>query len=198
MPIAGPTAVVVVAKGLDDKFWTGVYIAIGAAVAESIYAFMAFWGLTSILNRFPILLPASRLFGCVLLIGLGCYFVFRKRKDERKSREDPERRGYQNILFGLTMTAVNPTLLVTWTAAVSAAHSTGLLRVHAIDAFPFAGGVAMGIVSWFVTLLWLLSRFRSKVNATTIDRVIRGVGILLMVIGTALAIRVILKWHAGA
>jgi threonine/homoserine/homoserine lactone efflux protein len=198
MPIAGPTAVVVVAKGLDDKFWPGVYIAVGAAVAESVYAFMAFWGLTSVLSRFPILLPASRLFGCVLLIALGSYFAGRKKKDEQRPRDETDRLGYQNVLFGLSMTAVNPTLLVTWTAAVSAAHSTGLLRVHATDAFPFAGGVALGIVSWFVMLLRLLSRFRSKVNTSTLDRVIRGVGIFLIVVGVALAIRVVVTWRTGA
>jgi threonine/homoserine/homoserine lactone efflux protein len=198
MPIAGPTAVVVVAKGLENKFWTGLYIAIGASLAEAVYAFMAFWGLTAALMKFPVLLPASRLFGCTLLIALGVYFVFRKRTDDKKSPDAPDRVGYRNLLFGLSMTAVNPTLLVTWTAAVSAAHSTGLLRVHAMDAFPFASGVAAGIVGWFATLLWLLSHFRSKVNASTLDRAIRGMGVVLVVVGAALAVRVIVKWHSGA
>src|SRR5580658_4208871 len=174
MPIAGPTAVVVVAKGLENKFWAGVCIAIGASLAEAVYAFMAFWGLTAALTKFPVLLPASRLFGSALLVTLGFYFILRRRKDDKRSPGAPERAGYRNLLFGLSMTAVNPTLIVTWTAAVSAAHSTGLLRVHAMDAFSFASGVAMGIVGWFVTLLWLLSRFHNKVNAATLDRAIRG------------------------
>jgi threonine/homoserine/homoserine lactone efflux protein len=198
MPIAGPTAVVVVAKGLENKFRTGLYIAIGASVAESVYAFMAFWGLTSVLSRFPILLPASRLVGCAILMGLGAYFLFRKAKKDSKSPKAPERVGYQNLLFGLSMTAVNPTLVVTWTAAVSAAHSTGLLRVHALDAFPFAGGVAVGIVAWFASLLWLLSHFHQKVNAKTLDKVIRGMGVILLLVGVSLAIRVVMKWHSTA
>src|SRR5580692_12304589 len=118
MPIAGPIAAIVVSKGLENKTRAGLCIAVGAAVAESAYAFMAFWGLTSVLSRFPILLPASRLFGCVLLIALGSYFAGRKKKDEQRPRDETDRLGYQNVLFGLTMTAVNPTLLVTWTAAV--------------------------------------------------------------------------------
>jgi threonine/homoserine/homoserine lactone efflux protein len=195
MPIAGPIAVVIVSKGLENKARAGICIAAGAAVAESAYAFMAFWGLTSVLNRFPVVLRASRLFGCALLIALGVYFILRKRKESAPPKDQAERAGFQNVLFGLSVTAANPTLIVTWTAAVSAAHSMGILRVRALDAFPFAGGVAVGIVAWFVILLWLLSRFRSRVNPSTIDRVIRTMGVLLVLLGLAFAVRVIVGWH---
>jgi threonine/homoserine/homoserine lactone efflux protein len=198
MPIAGPIAVVVVSKGLENKTRAGIGIAAGAAAAESAYAFMAFWGLTSVLNRFPVILRASRLLGCALLIALGVYFIFRKRKDAALPQDQVERAGYRNVLFGLSVTIANPTLIVTWTAAVSAAHSTGLLRVRALDAFPFAGGVAVGIVGWFALLLWLLSRFRSKVNPSTLDRVIRGMGVLLVLLGVALALRVIVVWRGAS
>jgi threonine/homoserine/homoserine lactone efflux protein len=199
MPIAGPIAVVVVSKGLENKTRAGICIAAGAAAAESAYAFMAFWGLTSVLNRFPVVVRASRLFGSALLIALGLYFIFRKSKDAAPpgDRSKEERAGYKNVLFGLSVTAANPTLIVTWTAAVSAAHSTGVLRVRALDAFPFAGGVAIGIVGWFSLFLWLLSRFRSKVNPSTIDRVIRGMGILLVVLGVVFVLRVIVGWSSS-
>jgi threonine/homoserine/homoserine lactone efflux protein len=72
------------------------------------------------------------------------------------------------------------------------------LRVRALDAFPFAGGVAVGIVGWFALLLWLLSRFRSKVNPSTLDRVIRGMGVLLVLLGVALALRVIVVWRGAS
>ena len=194
MPIAGPIAVVVVSKGLESKPRSALYIAAGAAVAESAYAFMAFWGLASVLGHFPVLLPASRLFGSGLLIALGLYFLFRKRKDPAPLHRAPDRGGYKDVLFGLSVTAANLTLIVTWTAAVSAVNSTGFLHARAVDAFPFAGGVAVGIFGWFALLLWLLSRFRSKVNPSTIDRVIRAMGAFLAALGVAFALRVIVGW----
>jgi threonine/homoserine/homoserine lactone efflux protein len=198
MPIAGPIAAIVVSKGLENKTRAGLCIAGGAAVAESAYAFMAFWGITSVLNRFPGILRASRILGCAILVALGLYFFFRKRKEAVRPEDPIERVGYKNVLFGFSVTAANPTLIVTWTAAVSAAHSTGILRVRAFDAFPFAAGVVTGIVSWFAILLWLLSHFRTKVNPRTIDRAIRVMGILLVVLGVAFAIRVIGAWHAAS
>jgi threonine/homoserine/homoserine lactone efflux protein len=194
MPVAGPTAVVLVSKGLDNKVGAGIYIAAGAAAAESVYAFMAFWGLTAVLSRFPVLLPASRLVGAALLAGLGLYFILRKSKEPGAPSSEPPRVGYHNLLFGFSLTAVNPTLLVTWTAAVGAAHSMGVLRVKAFDAFPFAVGAAVGIVGWFALFLWLLSHFRSRVQPSTIDRLIRWMGALLIVAGLGLAVRAISQW----
>ena len=204
MPIAGPTAVVLVSKGLGNEVRSGIYIAAGAAAAESVYAFMAFWGLTAVLSRYPVLLPASRLVGAVLLFGLGLHFVTRKGKAPETlavasaqttgTGGIPRRLAYRNVLFGLSLTAVNPTLLVTWTAAVSAAHAMGALRVWALDAFPFATGAAGGIVGWFARFLWLLARFRSRVKPEAIDRFIRWMGGVLIVAGIGLAIRAVSQW----
>jgi threonine/homoserine/homoserine lactone efflux protein len=195
MPIAGPTAVVLVSKGLDNQFRAGIYIAAGAAAAESAYAFMAFWGLTAVLHRYPVLVPGSRLVGAILLALLGCYFVVRKSKDAEAKRDEAQRSALRSLLTGFSLTALNPMLIVTWTAAVGAAHSTGVLRVDALDAFPFAGGAACGIVGWFAVLLWLLSHFHSRVKPTTIDRIIRWMGVLLILVGIGLTVRAIAKWH---
>jgi threonine/homoserine/homoserine lactone efflux protein len=195
MPIAGPVGVVVVAKGLESKYRSGAYIALSAAVAEGGYAFMAFWGLTSIMGRYPVLAPASRLLGCAIAVALGVYFLVRRSKPSSKSAEVKEAGKYRDALFGFSITALNPTLLVTWTAAVSAAHSIGILRVHAMDAIPFAGGVVIGIATWFMTLLWLLSRFRNVATSTTLDWVLRGMGVVLVLVGTGLAIRLAVRWH---
>lgn len=194
MPIAGPTAVILVSRGLENRRRSGIYIAAGAAAAESVYVFMAFWGLTSVLSRFPMLLPVTRLVGAVLLAGLGTHFILRKSKPSQASVRPPDQGGVKSFAFGLSLTALNPSLLVTWGGAVSVAHATGVLPVRASGALPFALGAALGIVGWFTILLWLLSRFGSKVNASTLDRVIRWMGGLLLVLGVVLFVRDIVRW----
>ena len=199
MPIAGPIAVIVVSKGLDNKPKDGLFIAIGAAVAEAVYAGLAFLGLTAALERYPILVPASRLMGCVILCGLGVYFIVRrpKKKEERAQGDKhvPATTALRSAFLGLSVTAVNPTLLVTWTAAVGAAESTGFLRVSKLDALPFAGGVLCGIIAWFATFLWLLVKFQKKLRPESIDKVIRWMGVVLLVLGIGFGVRTILKWH---
>jgi threonine/homoserine/homoserine lactone efflux protein len=203
MPIAGPIAVVVLSKGLDNQPRSGFFVAVGAALAESVYAGLAFLGLTAMLERYPLLLPISRIFGCAILVGLGVYFILRKskKKDEKENdkKEDAGKTtAFASAFLGLSVTAVNPTLIVTWTAAVSMAHSTGLLRVSELDALPFAGGVLTGIIGWFSTMLWLLVKFQKKMKTESIDRAMKVMGVVLVLAGVGFGIRTGLVWAAGS
>lgn len=196
IPIAGPIAVIIVSKALDHRNRAAFFISIGASVAEAIYAFLAFWGFSAVLGKYPSLQPVSRLIGCVILIALGVYLAVRKPKSKEaaQAKDQSNAVGVRNVLLGFTMTVVNPTLIVTWTAAVGAAHSTGLLRMHPSDAFTFSLGVCAGIITWFSLLLVLLGRFKEKVGPDTLNKVIRYIGIALIVVGAAFAIRVLVTW----
>ena len=197
MPVAGPIAAIMVGKGLEGRRRAGLYIAVGAAASESVYACLAFLGLSAALGAYPLLLPVSRVLGCFILVGLGVYFVGRKPgggQARNTGPGEPEKPALRYLALGFSVTLFNPTLIVTWTAAVSAAHATGFLRVQALDAFPFAAGVALGIVSWFATLLWLLVRFQKRMRPELLGRVIRWMGVLLILGGVGVGIRTVLTW----
>ena len=196
VPIAGPIAVIIVSKALEHRNRAAFFISIGASVAEAIYAYLAFWGFSTVLGSYPSLVPASRLIGACILTALGIYLVVRKSKtpEQAKARDQSNAVGIRNVLLGFSMTIVNPTLIVTWTAAVGAAHSTGVLRMYQRDAWTFSLGVLAGINTWFATLLVLLGRFKKNVTPQTIDKLIRGIGGLLIVLGAIFALRTIIKW----
>ena len=197
IPIAGPIAVIVLSKGLEHRNRAGLFIAIGAAVAEAIYAFLAFWGFSSILSRYPVLIPATRLIGCIILILLGIYLAVRapKSKEAAQTKDKSKVVGVRNILLGFSMTVVNPTLIVTWTAAVGAAHSTGLLAMRPRDALPFSIGVCGGIITWFALMLMLIGRFHKSMQPEKMQKIIKAIGIVLVVLGAAFGARVLWKWN---
>ncbi len=200
IPIAGPVAVLVVERGLGGRAREGLALAAGAAIAEGVYAGLAFLGMTAALARFPWLLPVSRVLGAVILVALGLYFALRKSKpagnDEEKKDRKRGRRGGPFVL-GLAVTMVNPTLLVTWSAVVTVIHGAMRVQESAVDA-PFFGLVAMsGILSWFTLFTALLQRFREKMGPRTLDKVVRGIGWALVAIGLVLGVKVGLQWHLG-
>src|SRR5437667_10249636 len=105
MPIAGPVAVLVLERGLIRRGREGLGVAMGASAAESIYAFLAFWGLGSALQAWPRLLPASRLVGAGVMITLGIYLARRKSQpgppELTPTRGGRKRRG---VVPGLSVT----------------------------------------------------------------------------------------------
>ena len=132
-------------------------MAVGGAVAESLYALLAFWGLSTVLASHPLVLPASRLVGSVLLLAIGLVMLLARPKGATPQTQPPRRGAKRSLALGFLITAVNPTLIITWTAAVAAVHATGLLAMRRDQALPFAAAVCAGIIAWFATLLWMVA-----------------------------------------
>ncbi len=195
IPIAGPTAVVVVDSTLANRPRAALNVAIGAAVAESIYAAAAYWGLTALLTGYPVIIPATRVFGAVVLVLLGVYFLRRRIKPHTWGSHPLENHDGRRLLFGFTIALFNPTLVATWAAAVAAVNSMFALTHSRFDALPFALGAGLGIIGWFWLLVRLLCRFRERVQPTTLNHLIRTTGGALVVVGVTLAARAAIPVH---
>src|SRR5262249_60220037 len=161
----------------------------GPAVAEAGYAILAFLGTTAALSQFRWLIPVSRVLGALILIGLGLWFAL---GPHRHHEAKVTRKARNGLWIGLAVTAVNPTLIVTWTAVVTILHSAGFLRVEFLDAFPFGLGVAVGVAGWFAVLVELIRMLRDRLKEETLDRIVRVIGWILVVAGGALVVK-----HAG-
>src|SRR5260221_3770943 len=112
IPIAGPTSVIVVKNTLEKGSREGLDIAAGAALAEAVYAFFAFWGLTAALVRFPGMVNAARIAGAVLIMVVGVYLArFRTKAGRLRQAPDDDRKG-QRWLRGFAHAMRNPTLLL--------------------------------------------------------------------------------------
>jgi threonine/homoserine/homoserine lactone efflux protein len=190
MPIAGPIAILVFGRGLEDRRRSGMYLAAGAAIAESIYAYLAFWGFSAFLARYAFIEPVSRGAAAVILTALGAHLV-RKRRDASAplTPPDPNVGNKRSFFLGFTITVLNPTLIATWTAAVTTVYALHWVQFDEGGALPFSVGAFAGIVGWFAILLWLLGRFRARFSRTTLDRVMRAMGYLLICLGMVFAYR---------
>lgn len=194
IPVAGPVAVVVVKSALDHRERDGLWIAVGAAIAESLYALVAFWGMATLFARYPLVLPVSRIVGGMVLVLVGLYFLVRGSKADAPAKEKSGAgRDRGRLFFGFSITALNPTLAATWTTAVGALHSAFAPGAFtALDALPFAGGVGAGIVGWFWLLLRVVRHFGKKLRPGGVSVLVRALGGVLMVLGALLASRTLL------
>lgn len=202
IPIAGPIAVIVIERTLKGESKAAFEIALGASVVEAAYALCAYLGMTAFLSRFPWLIPVSRVLGAAILLALGLYLALRKPTAPADPAEaaarEPAKRTFGAMFFlGVVVSGVNPTLLASWSAVVTALHSTGTLRVVPLDAFPFALGVGVGIAAWFGMCVALLSHFRRKVSERTMDRVVRGIGAAIVVAGIVVTVQVVRGFLRG-
>jgi threonine/homoserine/homoserine lactone efflux protein len=192
MPVAGPVAVLVLERGLVRRAREGLGVALGSSAAESVYAFLACWGVGALFGAYPHVVPVSRIIGASVLVALGIYLALRRPTARPVTPVAPpplkgqKRKGF---VLGASVTLLNPTIIASWTVAVTTAHGAGLLVPGTLAAVAFALGVGLGIAGWFIVLLRLLDRFERGVRPETIDRVLRVTGWLVAVLGVALAVR---------
>ncbi len=186
MPVAGPISALVLARGLAGRFQAACAISVGAAVAEAGYAFLAFFGFSTLLVTYPAILPITRAMAAAILVTLGLILLLRRVKvgEERGLDQSTD---LDHILGGAAqgflICALNPTLLATWTAASATLASSGLLEITPRLALPFALSVCLGIVTWFLVLLGLLRRYRDRFKAETLVKAVRVIGVALVLLG---------------
>ncbi len=87
MPLTGPIAVMEVSRAARRQFSEALRIGLGAALAEAMYAGVAFLGYTTLLARHPMLLPVSHGVTAVVLTVLGIRFAVWKPTKDKGERE---------------------------------------------------------------------------------------------------------------
>jgi threonine/homoserine/homoserine lactone efflux protein len=187
MPIAGPISFLVLARGLHGRYRSGLLIALGAALPEGVYAFLAFWGMSTVMALHPLVSAGTAVAGALILVLLGIHLV--RLANSSLLDENGEDSGHKrSFLLGFTVTALNPTLLATWPAAVAALHSTGLVQVSRPNALPYALGISAGIVCWFAMLLALLRRHQTLFGTGRLTRIVHALGLLIIGVGLWMAV----------
>jgi threonine/homoserine/homoserine lactone efflux protein len=175
VPLAGPIAVMVVARAARKRFGEARRIAIGAALAEGLYAGAAFFGYTFLLGRRAEVVPISRGATALVLLVLGGYFLSWRHRDGKDTRENK----VGTAILGFTVSAVNPTLLLTWSAAVALLYSKGL-RAPAADAAPFGVCAAGGVAGWFSALVAIMRKYEHRLPDEALTWIVRAMGLMLV------------------
>lgn len=188
VPVAGPIAALVVTHGIQGRFRAGVYVALGGALLEAAYACLAFWGFSTLLARYPVVVPISRAAAAVILAALGIGFLF-GRREPAEGELPPADSAWASFAVGASICAFNPTLIATWTAVVTTLHASGLVDLQGAQALPFGAGVLGGIAGWFLALLGIIRRFRGRFSRDTLARTVRVIGALLLLLAGWFALR---------
>jgi threonine/homoserine/homoserine lactone efflux protein len=179
MPLAGPISVMVVSRTAERRARDARHLAYGAAVAEALYAFLAFWGFSTFLARHKAALPISHAVTALVLLAIGVHFMRWKRKDKSRAKE---RRGRSHFVLGLTVSILNPTLLLTWSAVTTALYSRQIVPMEELMAVPFGLSAGAGVAAWNIVLVAVLKRFANRFPERAVTWTVRGMGMLLVAI----------------
>jgi len=173
----GPIALIVLKRSLRREHLNALALVSGAALAEAGYALLAYLGIHFALTRYPLQTCILRILAGVLLIIFAIVFIFDGHPHQPKNiiRRNPG----TNFLMGLSIAGLNPTFLITWVGAVTAARSLGLISdIHAAPGF--AVGVVVGPIVWFSILLAFINYHMDSIHPETLVKIEKVLPLILI------------------
>ncbi|MCM3877534.1 MAG: LysE family translocator [Thermoanaerobaculia bacterium] len=191
----GPLGITCLRKSLQGEKRDAYRVALGGATVDTFICALIGLGLGWILEK-VVTNPWVRGTLAVFLVGYGAKLLLVDARRDAE-RTDPEasrfyftprpavaREGFSRfpVLMGLLQGAANPALFVNWTLFISFLLGHRLFVPTAAGAGGFALGVGLGVFSWFVLLIELVDRWRSRAGAW-VSRSTIVAGVLLVVFG---------------
>ena len=177
----GPIGIMCIRKTLAEGHSRGLIIGLGAATADALFGSIAAFGLTFVSDVISSQHLWLSLVGGVLLLFLGLRTFRAKRKDPIIPFDNKGLLGSYVSAFLLAIT--NPVTIFAFIAVFAAFGLGHTLKI--ISASILVVGVFTGSCLWFVTLGFIATFFRKKLDSAGLRWVNRIAGILILVSGVA-------------
>ncbi|MBP6673488.1 MAG: LysE family transporter [Bacteroidetes bacterium] len=176
----GPVGIMCIRKTLAEGHSRGFIIGLGAATADAIYGSMAAFGLTFISDVVLAQKFWLRLIGGGVLIFLGIRTYLAKPKDPIVPYTSGPFASFFSAFFLVLTNPMTIFAFIAVFAAVGLGH-----KVDVLSACILVVGVFTGSGLWFLTLSYLATSFRKKLDSAGLRWVNKIAGMLIVISGIA-------------
>lgn len=185
----GPSFFGLIQTSIKNGYRSGIAMALGIFLSDFIYLLLAWFGLSAWLvgDKYKVLVGTT---GGVLLIAYGLWQFLKKTKVQNVDGEMPEQKNSYgaSALKGFLMNVLNPFVIFIWIAAIGLASTKFNNEVPVILAFFVT--TLMTILATDIAKSLAAGKIKSYLNETWIHRVNQIAGIIMMISGVVLVVRV--------
>ncbi|KAA8483557.1 threonine/homoserine/homoserine lactone efflux protein [Arcticibacter tournemirensis] len=176
--VTGPVFFALLKTSIERGFHAGMWLAAGVVLSDFIYVGLALYGSSFIKFENEYRLPIG-ITGSVVLMGIGCYYLFKKVKINYDNTTSTKRNtGY--FIKGFLMCIFNPSLLLYWVSVTSGIISvTG--EIQAQQVIPFFGSILATQFSMDTLKAYYANKLRYRIKENTITLLNRVAGTLIII-----------------
>lgn len=180
----GPLGILCIQRTVNKTWKSGISSGLGVATADTLYAFIAGFSLSFVIDFIRSYELYFKLVGLAVLIILGIYIF---RSNPTAHMQAYKRRGpshFQDFFTIFLITLSNP-LSVFVFMAIFTSYNIVLLFSRPLQAFLTIGGIFIGCSTWWITITGFANLFRHKFTLNTLYWANRIIGLGVIIIGVA-------------
>jgi len=177
--LIGPVFFTLIQTSIEKGFLSGVFVAIGVSLSDSVYILVSYLGLVQVAQAENVKLYMAYI-GGLILFGFGLYYLLVKRRRLAQFEFQARVEGgpwLKLVGKGFLINALSPMVLFFWLATVSLA-TTGFGYAHPAKASLYFASI---VVTVFSTDL-LKAKLADKLRTLITPRVIRIMNIVLGIV----------------
>jgi threonine/homoserine/homoserine lactone efflux protein len=186
--LVGPVFFTLLQTSIERGFVSGMYVAIGIAISDSLYIAASYLGLSGLFNSESFQVYLSYVGGFIIL-SFGIYYLFiksRKPLNFNQTEHVKERSPLRLIAKGFVINGFNPMVLLFWIGTISIA--TGELGyTKTSEAITFLGSI---IITVFVTDL-IKAKLADKLRLILTPTIVKGMNIILGLVMFGLGVKLL-------
>lgn len=183
MVVAMPPGAVSIAGGrraISFGFWPALFFTFGSTLSDFFYVTLVMIGLAPLLTESEPLRLVMWILGGAWLCWLGWDAIrtpIEIDTDENVVRESR----WRSFRAGIAVTLLNPLTVVSWIAL--AGNFFARWPAEGLTGFAVIGVMLAGVMTWFLGVMWLLSRLRRVISPRILRAVAVIAGLLLVFFG---------------
>lgn len=178
----GPVNIMAIQHAAQNGFSQGLFVGLGAVVADTIYAAVAVFGVSAITLFVEGQFDLIKCVGGLLLIVFGIKIF----NTHPHLGSDPNGRGggfLGDATAAFFMALTNPGTILAFIAIFGGLGDLRPQHGDHLGALAMVGGVAAGATSWWAFVSATVSHFRGKIDDSWLDRANHVAGFILVAFG---------------
>ena len=186
----GPVGVLCVQRTLNKGRWYGFATGVGAAISDLIYAAIAGFGMSFVVDIIenPIIAYWIKVAGSILLFIFGVWTFRSNPAQQIRPVSKNKSNLVHNFITGFFVTLSNPLILFLFVAMFGQFTFVVNNFVPQIVGYVF---IVVGALLWWFGLTWLINKVRNRFDVRGIWIINRVIGVIVMVVSAAVAISVL-------
>jgi len=176
----GPIGVLCVQRTVHQGRRSGLVSGLGAAVADSSFAFIAGFGLTFVTDFFEEQQFYLMFGGALVLMFLGLRLFFTDTIKEVKKYRMQRANPYTDFMSVFVLTLSNPITILFFGLVFT---GLGVVKNNIVHTGTLIGGIFLGAMIWWFTLTTIVSYFRKLFKIRIIFWINKVAGILIVLFG---------------